>query len=135
VIKRAEGQGGSHGSSKVAVDSNAIPANMMSLFQQFLASMGHREEEGKAKEQEKNDEKGKQPSASEKEKIEMEVQKKELAETSTQGAARGTSQNGGLYCYHCLSRGHPKEEYFVTLFCKICESASHVKGQCLLCKK
>jgi hypothetical protein len=29
----------------------------------------------------------------------------------------------------------PKEECFVTLFCEICESASHVKGQCPLLKK
>jgi hypothetical protein len=65
----------------------------------------------------------------------MEVQKKELAETSSQGATRGTSQNGGLYCYRCLSRGHPKEECFVTLFCEICESVSHVKGWCPLLKK
>jgi hypothetical protein len=34
-----------------------------------------------------------------------------------------------------LTRGHPKEECFVDLFCDICESASHVKGRCPLLKK
>jgi hypothetical protein len=60
---------------------------------------------------------------------------KDLAESSAQGAARGMSNNPGLYCYHCLTRGHPKEECSVTLFCDICESTTHVKGQCLILKK
>jgi hypothetical protein len=41
----------------------------------------------------------------------------------------------GPYCYYCLTRGHPKEECIVTLFCDICESATHIKGRCPLLKK
>jgi hypothetical protein len=93
VTKR--GREGGHGSSKAADDSSAIPANMISFFQQFLASMGNKVDAGKAQEQEADDDKAKQPGACQKEKIENEVHMKEIAESSAQGAARGISQNSG----------------------------------------
>jgi hypothetical protein len=40
------------------------------------------------------------------------------------------SLNSGPHCYHCLTRGHPKEECVVTLLYEICESVAHVKGIC-----
>jgi hypothetical protein len=49
--------------------------------------------------------------------------------------ARGLALNSGPYCYRCLKHGHPKEDCSVPLFCEICESTTHVKGQCALLKK
>jgi hypothetical protein len=61
---------------------------------------------------------------------EKEKHMKDIPESSlAQGEARGMMNGGsGPYCYRCLTRGHPKEECIVTLFCDICESVAHVKG-------
>jgi hypothetical protein len=117
------------GGSKDNDGSTPIPAHMLDLFQKFIASMGGKEEAKVTSEQLKNKE------VCEQEKRETEEPPKEAAESSAQGAARGMSNNSGLYCYRCLTRGHAKEECSVTLFCDICESASHVKGSCPLLKK
>jgi hypothetical protein len=81
------------------------------------------------------EEKVEQANVGEKSKVQMEVPVKEIAESSAQGEARGINQNSGSYYYRCLTHGQPKEECFVTMFCEICESASHVKGRCPLLKK
>jgi hypothetical protein len=60
---------------------------------------------------------------------------KDIAESSAQGQARGNNVTNGPYRYHFLTRGHPKEECSIALFCEICESATHVRGRCTLLKK
>jgi hypothetical protein len=67
---------------------------------------------------------------------EKEKHMKDIPELSAQGEARRMMNgSGGPYCYRCLTRGHPKEECTVNLFCDICESVTHVKGCCPLLKK
>jgi hypothetical protein len=66
--------------------------------------------------------------------IEEKVSAKDIPESSTQGETRGVTKNSGPYCYHCLTRGHSKEDCSVTLFRDICESVSHVKGRYPLLK-
>jgi hypothetical protein len=61
--------------------------------------------------------------------------KKDVAESSAQGEARGNNINNIPCCYHCLNHGHPTEECTTVLSCVICESASHVKAWCPLLKK
>jgi hypothetical protein len=115
------GGGGSQSSAKAAEDTSSIPTSMMHLFQQFLESMGKKDaahttlSQGEIKEKEEQG------------KSEREVPTKEIVESSGQGEARGNSVMNGLYCYRCLTRGHPKE-CWVDLFCEICENASHIKG-------
>jgi hypothetical protein len=114
----AQGQAqpsGGQSSSKVVGDLSSIPANMLSLFQQFLATVGNKEEAGKTHVPEVNDAKIEQTRESEKAKIETSVPVKEIAE-SAQGEVRGITQNSRPYCYRCLTGGHPKEDCFVTLF-------------------
>jgi hypothetical protein len=108
---------------------------MVSLFQQFLASMGNKDMAGKSQVQGQNIDQPKQTKMSEQEKTKKDVPVKEITESSAQGEARGMNLNSGPYCYRCLTRGHPKEECSVTSYCEICESAAHVKGQCPLLKK
>jgi hypothetical protein len=102
---------------------------MPELFQKFIASMGGKEEANVISEQENSKE------VCEHEKQETEAPPKEGVESLAQGATRGTTNNSGPYCYRCLTRGHPKEECLITLFCEICESATHAKGCCPLLKK
>jgi hypothetical protein len=107
----------------------AIPANMLELFQQFMASITNKEG---AKET------ATQPTevtTNEKQKQEKEEPSKEVAESSAQCEAQGNNAINIPYCYRCLTRGNAKEECNVQLFCDICESISHVKGRCLLLKK
>jgi hypothetical protein len=94
---------------------------MLSLFQQLLAMMSKKEQVLDDHNLEvKNDPK-------EKETREKQGHTKDILESSVQGEARGMTVNNAPYCYRCLTRGHPKEECVVILFCDICESAAHVK--------
>jgi hypothetical protein len=108
---------------------------MISLFQQFLSSMGNKNEAGKSHVPEVFVEKAEQENVGGKAKAQMEGQGKEIVVSSAQGEARGIALNSGPYCYRCLTHGHPKEECSVNLFCEICKSAAHVKGWCPLLKK
>jgi hypothetical protein len=95
---------------------------MMTLFQQFLASIANKEDsKGVAKQTV-------DVNVTEKQKLEKESSK-DVAESSAQGEARGNHVNNSPYCYRCLTRGHAKEECIVSLFCGICESTTHVKGR------
>jgi hypothetical protein len=100
---------------------------MLSLFQQFLASMGNKIDNGNSHTHEASVEKAEHTNEGEKAKMQLEGQGKEIAESLAQGEARGLALNSGSYCYRCLTRGHPKEECPVNLFCEICESSAHVK--------
>jgi hypothetical protein len=120
---------GAGGGSKAMDGSSPISTHMLELFQKFIASMEGKEEVKVTSEQ------GKHKEVCEQDKKELEAPPKDVAESSAQGAARGMTNNIRPYCYHCLSRAHPKEECLITLFCEICDSASYVKGHCLLLKK
>jgi hypothetical protein len=111
-----------------AGDMTKIPTNLMSLFKGFMESM-HKKEEAKEAGQEINNEQ-KEKGCGEKQGL-----ANEMSESSSQGEARALSGANGPYCYCCLTRGHLKEECTVSLWCDICESASHVKGRCPLLKK
>jgi hypothetical protein len=106
-----------------------MPANMMELFQQFMASISNKE---KGKEVAAQPEEG---MTHEKRKQDKEELPGEVAESSVQGEARGNIVIKAPYCYHCLTRGHAKEECIVHLICDICESSSHVIPRCPLLKK
>jgi hypothetical protein len=73
--------------------------------------------------------------AHEKAKAVKEAPKKDVAESSAQGEARGTNTANAPRCYRCLNRGHAKDDCTATLLCDICESPAHVKGRCPLLKK
>jgi hypothetical protein len=66
--------------------------------------------------------------------LEDEEPAKEVAESSAQGEALAINATNNAYCYR-LTRGHPKEECDVNLFCDVCESTTHVKGRCPMFKK
>jgi hypothetical protein len=90
---------GSTPSSNVEVgDPSNIPANMLALFQQFLATMSQKEEskDGQSKEV-RNDHKERKTG-------EKEVHTKDIPESSAQGEARATNETNGPYCYRCLTR-------------------------------
>jgi hypothetical protein len=106
-----------------------IPANMLDLFHQFMASVANKEV---AKE---NIVLPAEVMANDKQKQENEEPAKDVAESSVQGEARGNNATNIPYCYRCLTRGHAKEECNVQLFHDICESSAHVKGRCPLLKK
>jgi hypothetical protein len=106
-----------------------FPANMVALFQQFLASMANKDETKGSSNQERKEDRA------EKSKLEEEEPAKEVAESSAEGEARGINATNNPYCYSCLTRGHPKEECDVNLFCDVCESTTHVKCRCPLFKK
>jgi hypothetical protein len=59
----------------------------------------------------------------------------DMPKSSTKGEVRAMPGTNGPYCYRCLTRGHPKEECTMTLFCDSCESVTHVKSRCPLLKK
>jgi hypothetical protein len=105
--------GGEPGTSNNSADINAIPANMVVLFQQFLASIANKDETKGSGNQEMKEDKA------EKSKLEKEESAKEIAESSAQGEARGNNATTNPYCYRCLTRGHPKEECDVHLFCDV----------------
>jgi hypothetical protein len=93
-------------------DHTEVPANMVSLFKQFMETM-YKQEETKGPGQEVNKEhKGKETR-------EKQVPTIDMPESSAQGEARAMSGTNIPYYYHCLTRGHPKEECTVTLFCNI----------------
>jgi hypothetical protein len=106
-----------------------MPANMLDLFHQFMASIANKEV---AKE---NTAHPAEVMAIYKQKQENEEPAKDVAESSAQGAARGNNAMNIPCCYRCLTRGHNKEECNVQLFCDICESNALVKGRCPLLKK
>jgi hypothetical protein len=120
---------GSQISNKASEDNAIIPANLMNLFQQFIDSMGNKEQNSKKGSQEEHQDNG------ENGKEAMERPAKEMPESSTQGGARGHNLVNAPYCYQCLNHGHPKEKCSVELFCEICESVTHVRGRCPLLKK
>jgi hypothetical protein len=134
---RANTGGGSSGGNggNAKEDLPPILADMISLFQQFLASMGNKNKNGNFQLPEAYVEKNEQAEGGEKTRVQLEGQGKEIAESSAQSAARGLALNSGPYCYRCLKRGHPKEDCSMTLICEICESTTHVKDQCALLKK
>jgi hypothetical protein len=113
---------GSQISNKASEDNAIIPANLMNLFQQFIDSMGNKEQNSKKGSQEEHQDNG------ENGKEAMERPAKEMPESSTQGGARGHNLVNAPYCYQCLNHGHPKEKCSVELFCEICESVTHVRG-------
>jgi hypothetical protein len=106
-----------------------IPANMLDLFHQFMASIANKEV---AKE---NIAQPAEVMIIDKHKQEHEEPAKDVAESSTQGEARGNAAMNIPYCYRCLTRGHVTEECNILLFRDICESSAHVKGRCPLLKK
>jgi hypothetical protein len=129
-MQQAEGtnDSGTNGNAVPAIsgETNALPANMVALFQQFLASVAKSDEgKGAGKKEVKED--------SAKTQAVKEVPKKDKAESSAQGEARGNINKP--FCHRCLTRGHPKEECVEALFCEICESSAHVKVRCPLLKK
>jgi hypothetical protein len=129
-MQQAEGanDSGTNGNAVPAIsgETNALPANMVALFQQFLASVAKSDEgKGAGKKEVKED--------SAKTQAVKEVPKKDKAESSAQGEARANINKP--FCHRCLTRGHPKEECVEALFCEICESSAHVKGRCPLLKK
>jgi hypothetical protein len=71
----------------------------------------------------------------EKSKLEKEEPSKDILESLAHGEAQRNNATNNPYCYRCLTRGHPKEECDVNLFCDVCESTTHVNGHCLLFKK
>jgi hypothetical protein len=95
------GVGGDQCSRTTADDSTSIPANMVSLFQQFLASMGNNDMAGKSQAQGQNIDHPEQIKMSEQEKTEKDAPVEEITESSTQGEARGMSLSSGPYCYRC----------------------------------
>jgi hypothetical protein len=103
---------------------------MVALFQEFLASMAKKEEVAKVSY-------GQHVSVEikDKEKVKGTETPHVYLESLTQGEARDKNANNNPYCYHCLTRGHPKEKCVTPLFCDICESATHVKSRCPLLKK
>jgi hypothetical protein len=103
-------------------EATTLPANMMELFQRFVASISNKE---KGKEVAAQPEEGMIP---EKKKQDKEEILREVAESSAQGESRGNIMINAPYYYHCLTRGHAKEECTMQLFCDICESSSHVKA-------
>jgi hypothetical protein len=82
-------------------DLSALPANMVALFQQFLASIANKEGKGKSMSQ-TNEE------SVEKKKDENEMPLKDVAETSAQGEARGNNATNNPYFYCYLTQGAPK---------------------------
>jgi hypothetical protein len=75
------GGGGGHSCAKVIDDLHSIPANMISLFQQFIASMGHKLAAGKSQAIEGIEEKADQAKVSEKSKTQAKASVKEIAES------------------------------------------------------
>jgi hypothetical protein len=121
--------GASQTSNKASEDNGTILANLMILFQQFIDSMGNKEQTNKKDSQEETQDNG------EKGKEAVDMPEKEVPKSSAQGEARGNTIVNPPYCYRCLMRGHPKEECSVVLFCEICESVAHVRGHCPLLRK
>jgi hypothetical protein len=108
-----------HGSSKGSVDLSSILTNMLTLFQQFLETVGNKVESGQDQAPAVNNAKIEQAREREMPKIEEKVPVKDIPESSAQGEARGVTQNSGPYCYHCLTCGHPKEGCSL-IFVKVC---------------
>jgi hypothetical protein len=121
--------GSNHSSTMEAADLNKIPTGMLYLFQQILETMSKKDQvHGDHNPEVKNDPK-------EKEIGEKQGHTKDIPKSSAQGEAREMTGNNDPYCYHFLTRGHPKEECVAVLFYDICESVAHIKGRCPLLKK
>jgi hypothetical protein len=80
-------------------EATTLPANMMELFQRFVASISNKE---KGKEVAAQPEEG---MIHEKKKQDKEEILREVAESSAQGEARGNIMINAPYYYHCLTRG------------------------------
>jgi hypothetical protein len=121
-------QGSNHRTDMGAGDMSEIPANLMSHFKQFMASMYKQEETKEARYEVNNEQK-------EKGSGEKQGHTNEMSESLAQGEARAMAGTNDPYCYRCLTMGHPKEECIVPLSSGICASATHIKGMCPLLRK
>jgi hypothetical protein len=59
----------------------------------------------------------------------------DMAESSSQGGARGIKVNRKPYYHRWLSKGHIKEDCVTLLVCDICSSQTHLMPRCPLQKK
>jgi hypothetical protein len=111
-------------------DISGLPASVVGLLKQLLASMADNEGPKEVKQTMVVDAK-----INEKEISVLPEKSRELGGSSTQGEARNLKVINKFYCHRCLSKGHIKEECITPLACDICSSLSHLKPRCQLQKK